>query len=138
MLSRLLTRRVLYGSRKNRSTKLRNSLYYSFNKTTEQSSLWLFRSYATNTSKEERSSPASTPPLTSWKDLREIILNKQLEKLFRRPEVTDKYNIQIAKLSQEWESVGDFIMNREFGLITDLQENGKKKTILPDGVSSLK
>eukprot|EP01088_Endostelium_zonatum_P010379 TRINITY_DN23821_c0_g1_i1.p1 TRINITY_DN23821_c0_g1~~TRINITY_DN23821_c0_g1_i1.p1 ORF type:complete len:184 (+),score=16.33 TRINITY_DN23821_c0_g1_i1:167-718(+) len=55
----------------------------------------------------------------SWADLRQVIDDKRFHELGRDPAGTEHYQQRYQEVKAEWVTVGDMILNREFGFVPD-------------------
>eukprot|EP01121_Diplochlamys_sp_Union-15-3_P008974 TRINITY_DN2415_c0_g1_i1.p1 TRINITY_DN2415_c0_g1~~TRINITY_DN2415_c0_g1_i1.p1 ORF type:complete len:153 (-),score=4.00 TRINITY_DN2415_c0_g1_i1:58-516(-) len=74
-------------------------------------------------------------PMT-WSEVVQIIQDKQYEKFGRFPDDLRFYDKCMNTLREEWESVGDHILHREFGFSVEIINN-KKRTKLPGQLPEL-
>ena len=70
--------------------------------------------------------------LMEWEEIKEKIQEGRFDELGRLPEVEACYQEEVAAMRNDFLTIGDLIMNREFGFALLESENGLKRAIIPE------
>ncbi|KAL6043442.1 hypothetical protein QOT17_023895 [Balamuthia mandrillaris] len=80
--------------------------------------------------KKESVWDGTRPTRLRWDELKRFIeVEKKLDQLGRLPEDLQVYLARVAELKREYKTVGDFVLCREFGLTSEIDESDGKRFV---------